>query len=160
MALTVGEDTYISVADTDTYWTEHPGGSNWTAAGDTDKEAALRQATQYVDKKYTWVGVHPGTLSQNLSWPRLDAIDRHGRTRTGTPQEVKDATAYMAEQVLADTGVLNPKDRGGQIKSVAAGSVNVEWEEGANSQKTYDYVDLLLKNITKGGKGVRPLLKV
>lgn len=151
MALTVGEDTYISLADADTYWTNYAGGTNWASATDAEKEQALRQATQYVDKSYTWRGHHPGSSSQLLSWPRNMVVDGQGRTRTGIPQEVKDATAYLAEQAL-DGAILTAKERGGKIKNVKAGSVSVEFGDNAPGQRTFPYADLLLSDLTIGGK--------
>lgn len=158
MSLDVGSDSYVSIEDADQYWQNHPRGDSWADATILEKEAALREATTYVDNRYTWIGHHPGITSQNLSWPRLDAVDKQGRVRTGIPQEVKDATAYLAEQSLSK-GLLTPQDRGGRINRVVADSVVVEWDKNAPSQATYDYADLIVKNITKGGRGVRPLKK-
>lgn len=156
--LTVGTDTYISLADADTYWSEHYSSAEWDAADEGDKEKALRSATQYVDKHYTWIGSHPGSESQKLSWPRLNAVDKQGRTITGIPQEVEHATAYLAQEELRG-GILRAKSRGGAIKAVQAGSVNVEFEDNAPVHTSYDYVDLILSNLTKGGRGTVPLKK-
>lgn len=160
MSLTVGEDTYISLADADTYFSNFYDSSDWDAATDAEKEAALRASTQYVDKHYTFIGDHPETLTQDLAWPRYNALDKQGRLLADDeiPQPVKDATAYLAQEVLRK-GILKAKDRGGSIESVKAGSVQVQWNSFASSQPSYDYADLLLKNITIGGKGQRPLLK-
>lgn len=158
MSLTVGTDTYVSLANADTYWANHYDSADWDAATDANKEKALRVATQYVDKRYSWIGSHPGTSSQNLAWPRLNAVDKQGRTRTGIPDEIKDATAWLAQEEIR-TGILRSKSRGGAIKNVKAGSVAVEFEDNAPSQPSYDYADLLLSNITKGGRGSIPLMK-
>lgn len=152
------KETYCTVAEADTYWENNPGGESWSEATGPQKEAALRQATQFVDKQYTWIGHHPGSVSQLLSWPRLNAMDKEGRLRTGIPQEVKDATAYMADQVLQQ-GLLPPQKRGGAIKTVTAGPVSVDYEENASSLTRYDYPTMLLKSLTKGGRGSRPLKK-
>lgn len=112
-------------------------------------------ATQYIDKQYRWIGVHPGGSDQLLSWPRSSAVDKQGRTRTGIPQELKDATAYLADKVLGEP-VLEPKARGGAIQSVQAGSVAVQFSESASAHTSYKYVDLLLSDIsTGGGQSVR-----
>lgn len=160
MALSVGTDTYISLADANTYWTENTGGTNWAIASDTEKEKALRAATQYVDKHYSWLGVHPGT-DQALSWPRLNVIDKNGRVIGGNviPDAVKDAVAYIAEQVLADGGILPKRNRNSAIKSVKAGSVEVEYDDQAPTRTHYDYADLLLSKLTKGGRGMTPMIK-
>lgn len=158
MSLDVGNDSYVSVEDADQYWQDHPRGDSWADATLLEKEGALREATIYVDNRYSWIGHHPGSNSQVLSWPRLNAVDRQGRLRTGIPKEVKSATAYLAEQSLKK-GLLAPQDRGGRINRVQADTVSVEWDQNAPSQATYEYADTILKNITKGGRGVRPLKK-
>lgn len=160
MALTVGTDTYLSLADANTYWDENTGGTNWATASDAEKEKALRAATQYVDKHYSWLGNHPGN-SQGLSWPRLNVVDKDGRTIGGNviPDAVKNATAYIAEQVLADGGILPKRNRNSSIKSVKAGSVEVEYDDMAPTRTHYDYADLILSKLTKGGRGMTPMYK-
>lgn len=159
MSLTVGEDSYISLDDADTYWANHIGGSNWSAASTPEKEQALRAATQYVDKHYNWLGDHPGT-DQELSWPRLNVIDKNGRTIASNiiPDEVKDAVSYIADQVLGD-GILSPRGRDSEISRLKAGSVEIEYEDHARSTISYDYADLILSKLTKGGRGVTPMRK-
>jgi hypothetical protein len=158
MSLDVGKDSYLSLQDADAYWDNHNHNERWQQASEQEKEAALREATRYVDNRYTWIGKHPGSSGQVLSWPRMNAVDKQGRLRTGIPQEVKDATAYLAQQSL-EGGLLAPQDRGGRINRVQADTVVVEWDKSAPSQPTYDYADLLLKNITTGGRSSAPLLK-
>lgn len=160
MALQIGIDSFTSVADADAYWTDHSGGTGWAAALSADKEAALREASQYIDKSYSWRGDHPGDASQLLSWPRYNVIDRQGRVRSSTevPAEVKDATAWLAEQALSGE-LLPAQARGGRIKGLKAGSVQVEYEDNAPAQSSYDYVDLLVSGLIKGGKNTTILLK-
>lgn len=160
MALEIGVDSFTSVADADTYWTEHAGGTNWAGATPTQKEQALREASQYIDKRYSWRGTHPGTVSQLLSWPRIDVIDDQGRLRSASavPEEVKDATAWLAEQALGGQ-LLPAKNRGGAIKQLKAGSVEIEYEDRAPTQKSFDYVDLLVSGLVRAGKGATIMLK-
>lgn len=160
MSLTVGTDTYVSLADADTYWESYAGGTNWADATDPNKEKALREATQFVDKSYHFVGDHTGLNSQVLAWPRYNAIDKQGRSLNSTdiPHAVKDAVSYLAEQALG-ASLLQSKDRGGAIRKVKAGSVEVEYEENSITQKSFPYADLLLREITDGSSSVRRLLK-
>lgn len=160
MALEIGVDSFTSLADANTYWTEHSGGTGWATASDTEKEKALREASQFIDKSYSWLGNHPGGESQLLSWPRLNVIDRQGRYRSSgkVPKEIKDATAWLAEQALG--GQLRPaKDRGGEVSRLKAGSVEIQYAEGAPSNKSFDYVDLLVSELVSHGKGSTKLLK-
>lgn len=162
MSLTISVDSFISLADAETYWSTHSGGDYWDAATPGDKESALMEASQYIDKSFNFIGHHPRTVSQLLSWPRINAYDKQGRYRSGIPQEVKDATCWLANEAL--NGHLRPsKERGGQIESIMAGGrtgVQVTYEKGAPSQKSFDYVTLLLSDLTVGsGKNAR-ILKV
>ena len=154
------EETFVSLADANTYWTKHSGGVKWAVADDPTKEAALREATQFVDKQYAFVGSHPGTTTQLLSWPRIDATDAQGRTIASDeiPQPVKDATAYLAEQAL-NGPLLAPKGRGGAIKKVTAGPVEVEYEKYAPADKSYPYADMLLKDLVEGRRNRATLRK-
>lgn len=158
--LTVGTDSFISVVDADTYWENHSGGDNWAVATTPEKEAALRESTQYIDKSYSWRGDHSGLESEPLSWPRYNVVDRQGRTRSSSeiPQEIKDATAWLADQALGGS-LLQVKDRGGRISNLKAGSVEIQYEKGAPAQKQYHQVDLLISDLTRGGRNSTVLLK-
>ncbi len=61
MALTTPDDSYASVSEADTYWSER-NNSDWSAASMADKEKALRFATELIDGQYAgrWIGSHPG----------------------------------------------------------------------------------------------------
>lgn len=160
MALEIGVDTFATLTEANDFWTKYAGGTNWASADDTDKEKALREASQFIDKSYTWLGRHPGDDDQLLSWPRYDVIDKQGRHRSSgnIPQEIKNATAWLAEQALA--GQLRPvKSRGGAISRLKAGSVEIQYEDGAPAHDTYEYVDLLVSPLVKFGKNQTRILK-
>ncbi len=60
MAIIVGTDSYVSVADADTYWTDR-NNLDWATTDVADKEKALRDATVFIDGSYEgrWIGQHP-----------------------------------------------------------------------------------------------------
>lgn len=152
MALTVGTDSYISLADAETYAAAHFIGSDataWDAASDTDKEAALRQATQYVDAKFRdrFLGYIQST-TQALEWPRTAAFDRSGRTLHGTPEAVTDAVVELAKaRIVAGDNLVPVEDRGGQVKREKVGSLEVEYMDGAPSGRTYGFAEMLLSQV-------------
>ena len=51
-------ESYLSVADADTYHTKHGDSADWDGASTGDKEEALRMGTQYLDATYNtlWIG--------------------------------------------------------------------------------------------------------
>lgn len=154
MAVTVGTDSYISLSDAETYVTNHVIGDDkttWDAASDADKEAALRQATQFVDAKFRdrFLGYIQST-SQALEWPRTAAFDRSGRTLTGTPDAVKDAVVQLAvARIVADGDLVPVEDRGGQVKREKVGSLEVEYFDGAPSGRTYQFAEMLLSQVLR-----------
>jgi len=102
MAITVGVDTYISLADANTHFTGRPYAAEWAAASDAAKEAALREATinleflEYVGDRYDT------TTPQALKWPRdnlplIDGVDYSGST---IPALIAKACAEEALAVL------------------------------------------------------------
>jgi len=150
MALTVKTDTYLSVADADTYWANR-NNSTWSNASTADKEKALREATQYIDGAFEFIG-ELADLDQKLAWPRVDAYVREGNFKdklydnTEIPGFVQDATAELALEAL-DSRLRPAQDRGGAIKREKVDVVEVEYSDFAPSQKSFDFVKLLLKPV-------------
>ncbi len=160
MAIVVGTDSYVSVADADTYWLDR-NNSVWAAAATEDKEKALRFATEYIDGSYDgrWIGEHPGAASQVLAWPRNGAVDSEGRSVTGIPQRAADATSRLALDALSDF-LSEAEDRGGRISRAAVGPLDVSYFRDAPAGTAFLYLDLMLKPLltpggTSGGKLVR-----
>ncbi|MDP6699586.1 MAG: hypothetical protein QGH25_08050, partial [Candidatus Latescibacteria bacterium] len=105
MALTVEDGTglaaaesYVSVAAADTYHTENTDDdADWTGADTAAKEAALRQATVWLDSEFTWKGAIKRE-AQALGWPRTGATDFEDRAvdEDSIPAKLEDACAHLA----------------------------------------------------------------
>ena len=115
----------------------------------TDPTAALAMATRvlsayaqplkyiistespfYYRVRRHWTGA-PATTSQNLPWPRTGMFDANGNPIPvdEIPDELKEATAELAGQlVAADTTLDNAASAAG-LKSVTAGSVSVSFKD-------------------------------
>ena len=146
MSLVVGEDTYLSLADADAYFTAR-NAAGWAAAPSVAREAALLQATAYLDGSYAFRGriADPG---QPLSWPRRDAVDSEGRNLTGIPRRIEHATAELA--LIALAGALAPPlERGGRVLREKVGPVEVDYMPDAVSGRSYPLIDLLLKPLLR-----------
>lgn len=162
MPLVVGTDTYVSVVDADTYVTDHFRGDDlttWDTASD-DKEAALREATQYIDANFedNFVG-EIQTTSQTLAWPRVNAVDNAGRLLNGIPSAVKDATVELAFSALG--GKLVPDEsRGGKVKREKVDVLEVEYFDNAPAGTTYGWVEQLLRPVLKHSGAVKRLFRV
>lgn len=162
-------ESYLSVADTDTYLTQTATLDTsratlkkaWNAAAPAVQEAALREATRYIESNYLarFTG-DKGTKAQALSWPRTSAVDAYGWAidTNVIPQALQDATAELALRALSATVAPDISAGSGSLtaKTVAAGSVRLEqqWSAGgARERATYDRVEELLRPLLTGGGG-------
>lgn len=162
-------DSYATLAAADAYFTAR-GVTTWTGSN-TDKEAALRRATTYLDNQYKWVGLR-ATQAQSLLWPRVDGsrdpfvlsytyplLDPDGFQIAidAVPVKVQQATFEIA--LLALSGVtLEPRlERGGQIKSksesVGPLSETTVWQDGAPVVDRYTVAEGLLRGYFTAAPG-------
>jgi len=151
ITITVGTNSYVSADDADTYMTNRGSPAAWTAASNDAKAAALIKATQYLDAVYSWRGCILST-AQALGWPRSNVWDDEGRNVTGIPQRVKDATCELALEALS-SDLLASKDRGGAVRRQKVGTLEVEYEPGAPSGKSFPIVAGILRGLTAQGTG-------
>ena len=158
MSLTVGENTFITVSDADSFWSDL-NDSDWSNADQAEKESALRKATVFIDKEYEWPG-HIADDTQKLSWPRDNAYDDEGRHLTDIPQAVKDATAYLAGQQVKGNEIFQVRGKDNRIQSLKAGPVEIEYEEHAQAETIFDYLRSILSDITNTSTSQVPLRRV
>lgn len=98
-------ESYISVADADTYFSNR-GNVAWAALSEPGKEAALRQATDYMLSVFRWNGTRT-SATQALDWPRSGAmLYGHFLASNVVPEVVRRACAELA--VRASTESLSP----------------------------------------------------
>ncbi len=82
----------------------------WTNATDHNKVGALIRATDYVDRRWRFVG-SLFKATQALAWPRLDAFDAEGNDQSETvPKGIQEAAAEYALRALTSASVLNNTD--------------------------------------------------
>lgn len=161
MTITVGTDTYLSVANADTYWSNR-NNSVWSAASTAAKEAALRQATKYVDGAFNFVGYQ--IITNVLAWPRDGAQVTQGNfagmvyDNTTIPPQVKDAVAELALEALS-ADLAPTQARGGAVKREKVDVIEVEYMDWAPSGKVYAFAAMILKPVTVGNKTTRKLTR-
>jgi hypothetical protein len=153
-------DAYVSLATAATYasaraWTD------WAAAADATKEAAIREATVYLDTSYQWRGSIIST-AQALAWPREGVTDAEGRDITGVPARVRDACCELARQQLGAALVTSRTE--GEVQSLTAGSVSITYAKGSrvSEGERFAWVDRLLRGLHSarlGSGGNIPLTK-
>lgn len=154
MSLTVGTDTYVTLAEADAYaalraWTD------WDALADPVKEARLVDAVTYLDTSYTWKGKIAST-SQALSWPRTGVVDGEGRSLAADayPKGLKAAQIELAR--LSVAGPLVTNDTQGEVKSIQAGSVGITFKDAQTVSEGAKYrtIDRLLIGLYVARAGV------
>jgi len=137
-------DSYLSVADADTYHSDRAN-TSWTGT-DEVKEIALRKATQYLDSTYNWIGKIYST-TQSLSWPRVGVLDRQGRDLEGSvPQPIKNAIAELA-MISLTLDLVSNTTSDDYIKREKVGPLETEYKDGAPAQTEYNFVARILSGL-------------
>lgn len=129
MALVVGTNSYISVADANTYFEDRLDADEWINADDTVKAKALITATRSIDrepligKKYS--------DDQTLQFPRLT-------DGASIPQIVKDACCEEALFLLQMTSYQKKREREHALGMVGAsiGDASEYAQQSIVQQKT------------------------
>ena len=135
-------ESYVTVAYADNYATAH-GLSAWTGA-DAVKEAALRNATQYIDTTYNFRSAKSYQY-QALEFPRQmwdwDADPMMTRLRSAT---VELAVKALTESLFAD---VEPS----VVTRVTVGPITKVTEPRSTAgQQRFAHVDALLTQLTTG----------
>lgn len=161
MTITVGIDTYLTIAQADAYWARR-NNSVWSAATDAQKEKALLESTQYLDNAYSFIGHH---VDDNpLAWPRHGAKVKRGNFKGEyysseiIPPQIKNACAELALEAL-DANLRPTLDRGGAIKREKVDVIEIEYMDFAPSQRSFTFVSILLKPLLESGGSMRKLVR-
>ena len=133
MALVLNTNSYVSIADADTYFETRIDSANWVDAADEIKEQALVTATALIDDN-AWIGSAVSS-SQALAWPRKNAIyndDRLGLQITiadsEIPSRVKTAVYEQALHLIDNEDVLMGQSQ--TFESISVGSISLSDSNG------------------------------
>jgi len=153
MTITVGTDTYATLAEADAYATARSW-SDWALLTDAAKEARLIEAAVYLDTSYAWKGTITAT-AQVMAWPRTGVIDGEGRTIASDayPSRLKDAQTELA-RLATETLVTN--DATGEVKAIQAGAVSITFKDAqtVNEAAKYRTIDRLLTGLFTSRAGL------
>ena len=142
-------ESYVSVADADTYVTAYKGANTlWDAATEGAKEVAARQSTQYVDGTSNWKGEIESS-TQALDWPRNYVYDEIGTAIDGLPVNVANATAEGMFLIITGETLTANVSRDDQIKRDKVDVLETEWIDGATYQTTFPELTRWLSGYTK-----------
>lgn len=149
-------DSYLSVADADAYHTKY-GNTTWTGL-ESDKEIALRRATQYLDRRFDgrWLGTRVRER-QALAFPRYGIEDADGflLRNDELPKKLEEACAELALRALVGTDLMPDITEPGTIKSeavrVAEIEERIEYMGGKGQIPIFREVDALLRGLITSG---------
>lgn len=149
-------ESFCSVADADAYHAGR-GATLWATITTTEKEQALRRATDYMGQTYRlrWSGYRK-TDSQALDWPRYNAVKPDstvGRfmayySDSIVPTEVRNACAELA---LKAAGGELLADVGQAVTERTVGPITTKFAPGSVAVKRYPAVDRLLAPLLADG---------
>ena len=148
----VNAESYASVAEADAYLAAFRPSTAWTAATTDAKEQRLRQATQWLDNKFSWKG-RKYTKEQALDWPRSYVQDSEGFDLDVNviPTDLKRATIEAAVRALA--GELDPDFTAGRISSLSESvgpiSRSVSYIGGQEETPSYSIIEKIVKDLTE-----------
>ncbi len=133
--IVTGAESYISVADADTYFTIFGPSTAWAALNTSQKESSLRLATQFIDQEWKF---HADLIDieQPLSWPRTMFTDDDNRVVGGLgsmPIDLKYATAVLALQFSQSNPMTSVSEYSSDqnIKREKIGPSETEYYDGA-----------------------------
>ena len=125
-------NSYVTLAQANAYFDNSPYSQDWKNHSDAFKEAALIQATQYLDA-LAWAGSCCAS-TQRLQWPRKGITCRcKEAVCTEIPNDIETATCELAFQLAHDPDAItgNVKGNGatGPIKEQQLGDLKQSFYE-------------------------------
>lgn len=144
MALVVEDGTgkldanaYISVAAADAYF-EARGNAKWAAATDPQKEAAIIDATAYIDLRWAGKiqGRGPVQPDQALMFPVIGLCDRCLRGQLMPPTLLQATAEYAVRALagpLAPDPVVDPTGQALSVRRRKIGPIENEWQYQVNT---------------------------
>ena len=127
MTLTVGIDTYCTLAEADTYFASTFNNAEWVAMPDATQEIALKTACRKMEQ-LNYIGIKQDD-NQPLQFPR----SYNNSDYDGTPEDVKNAQCELALYLYQNQSnqVLNAQQMG--LKSISLGNESYSFWEGSTS---------------------------
>lgn len=140
-------EAFCDIETANAYFSKR-GNSLW-AGEETELEAALRSATDYMQAHYAklWRGCL-ATTDQGLDWPRAGVKRDDGRPVgvSVVPQPVVFACAELAVRALA--GELTPDGERAESE-VKIGPLEIKYEEGESNRPVFVSVNAMLAPLMK-----------
>lgn len=149
-------DSYISLADTESYMSILPDTTAWDALSDPDKEDYIKWATRTLDAKSTYNGTKVYETA-SLRWPRSGVKDKDGYLVADdiVPLPISDSTAELVRMLLTQAD-LTSENSVDYLKKVVADVVEVEYQNNTSQSKVTEYINAIMSPLgwfNTGGTG-------
>ena len=145
----VGADSYVSVADCETYCDAR--GLTFSGAATADKEAALRRATASIDAMYrSRFRARDASIAirrLNGREPALLMLTASSFRMTLSPSRLRWRHEGRRSRTGRGGSMLPDLERGGAIKSISAGSVSIEYGASAKPGTAMQIIDGILAGL-------------
>lgn len=150
-------EAYCSVERADTYH-EKRGAAAWAALTESQKEAALRLATDYLTQTYRmrWAGSRVDDV-QALDWPR-NFVPRVDGSEAFYPSDAIPKELIFASAELALRSVSGPliEDTEPPVIEETIGPITTRYAPSASQRKKYPAIERMLVPLLSGaGEGVK-----
>jgi hypothetical protein len=145
--------SYASIVDVTNWIVGREDDTAWLEASMDRQEAALLEATTYLDGTFMWKGSIKVT-TQALAWPRLDAYDNEGRyiDPSSLPRALVDACCFLAGKAVSSS--LQPEREIGvpSVRSKSVGTLSITYSDaGQTTKREWPEVRTMLNGLTIGG---------
>lgn len=149
-----GANSYVAIETVDDLFLALHGSvpAAWSTKSDPAKRGICRFLSRWIDNLIR--GRLPGDIStqerDRLLFPRDDADDNEGRPIVGVPIEIPELLVDLIPFHIARPLETAP-GRSAILKSVKAGSVEIEWGDGAPVDRDFSFAFNRLSGILIGG---------
>ena len=138
-------NSYIDLADAETYFSSRMDSDKWTSATEETKEGALVQSAILLDSVFDWSGERV-TEEQSLRWPRSYAPDLDGYDYPDDeiPTNLKHAQCELAVYLIANNGyTAETRD----VDRLRLGSIMLDFDNAAAALPIPNIVVDLLRGL-------------
>lgn len=125
-------NSYITLADAETYFESRYGSDAWDNATDDNKKALLVNATRLLDQSFSWTG-EKATTTQSLRFPRNYVYNCDGELLDSDtiPTAIENATCEMVLFIAGNSG----QSTNNEYKKAKVGSLEVEYRDNITPEE-------------------------
>lgn len=138
-------NSYVTVAEADSYFGDAFGKSLWAPASSDQRSALVITASRTLDQYIEWAG-QKATEYQAMEWPRSGVYDRFGKMYDDdvVPTTVKYATFELAYYILENGGLSFSNQT---IDTVKVGSIEVDFTPRSVDSGIPKFIENMIGNL-------------